>query len=176
VSGTIKAKGKPRRVHSPAHAGMPGNVGRADAAPDGAEIVDPATFIELSRQSGFKALTPHDRADEDAAAAADDAANRAVIDEFLAAHPERADLMPNGVDPAAVPTGDGNYAVTVRDMDGDASTVVTMGSRYERAVLAEAHPQLPHAGKPTRDLRAETTGSLTRRSAWTCRRRSSRRR
>ena len=145
VSGTIKAKGKPRRRFT-AHAGMPGNVAELMPLPDGAEVVDPATFVELSRQPGFQPLTPHDRADEEASAAAADAANRAVIEEFVAAHPERADLVSPGVDPNdpdVAPTGDGNYALTVRDAQGNASTVVTMGPRYERAVLAETIRRFP---------------------------------
>jgi hypothetical protein len=144
VAGTVKAKGSKRRGFT-AHDGLPSQLRETvdrSGMPPGAEIVNPSDFLAASKQPGFRIVSPRILADDEAAAAAEDAANQAIIDEFVAQHPEAADRMSIGVDPDdtdLVPTGDGNYLLTLRDADGNATgTVVTMGPRAERAMRAAA--------------------------------------
>lgn len=109
--------------------------------PENAEMVGADEFLAASAEPGFRLVSPGVMDDDDAIAELADAENQRTIEEFLALHPERADLLSIGVDPEdpdLVPSGDGNYLLTIRDADGNASTVQTMGPEFQRAMRAAA--------------------------------------
>lgn len=150
VSGTFKAKGAKRRRFT-ARDGLPSELREpwdtsVEPLPPDADMVSPREFVEASRRPGFRLISPRLYADDEAAAAADDAANRATLDAFAAANPSRADYVSIGVDPAEpslARTEDGNYRLTIYDDDGNGSNVVTMGPRFQRAVRADTIRAFP---------------------------------
>lgn len=149
-TGSVKAKGMKRRAFTARTATPPSLADVWDTSPEpmpGAEMVNPAEFLAASKQPGFRIISPRILADDDAAAAAQDEANKKIIDEFIAQHPELADRMSMGVDlddPDLQPSGDGNYRLTLRDADGNAiSDVITQGPRAERAMRAGALRDYP---------------------------------
>lgn len=144
VTGTVKAKGGKRRAFT-AHDGLPNELRETvdqNGMPPGAEIVTPSDFLAASKEPGFRLVSPRILADDEAAAKAEDDTNKTIIAEFVAQHPEVADRMSIGTDPDdadLVPSGDGNYLLTLRDKSGEATgSVVTMGPRAERAMRAAA--------------------------------------
>jgi hypothetical protein len=106
-----------------------------------AEIVSAEEFLAASAEPGFRLVSPGAMDEDDALAERTDAENRRTIEEFVALYPERSDLLSIGVDPNdpdLVSSGDGNYLLTIRDADGNESTVQTMGAEFQRAVRAGA--------------------------------------
>ncbi len=150
VSGTVKAKGAKRRRFT-ARDGLPAELREpwdtsVEPLPAGAVVLSPREFVEASRLPGFRLISPRLYADDEAAAAAADGANRATLDAFAAANPSRADYVSIGVDPAETALArseDGNYRLTIYDDDGNGSDVVTMGPRDQRAVRAETIRTFP---------------------------------
>jgi hypothetical protein len=150
VTGTFKAKGQRRRRWTatdgiPANLREPWDTGTTPLPPD-AQLVSPAEFLAASGNPGFRLVSPARIAADAAAAAAEDASNQATLDEFADAFPARAEYVSIGVDPAdpdLAQTDDGNYILTIYDIDGNASQVVTQGPRYQRDVLAETIRRYP---------------------------------
>ncbi|MCW5889294.1 MAG: hypothetical protein KIT14_01945 [bacterium] len=147
LSGTFKVKGAKARKLT-AQDGVPAGLREAwpDGLPDGAVIVSPREFLDISTQPGFRVLTPNQGADDDAAAEAIDAANRATIAQFLAENPEREDFVSTAVDPndpTLLSSGDGNYLLTIWDDDGIGRYVVTQGPAFQRSVIADTIRTFP---------------------------------
>ena len=148
VAGTFKAKGAKRRKFSGSD-GIPTALRKPwdqPELPPGAKLVTPGDFLTASRAPGFRVLTPQTDAEDEAAAAAEDEANRATLAAFAAANPTRADFVSTGVDPSdpdLSQSADGNYLLTIVDDDGNPTEVVTQGPRTERAVRAETIRRFP---------------------------------
>lgn len=143
VTGTFKAKGSKRRSFT-AHDALPSQLHEpwdpsTAPIPPGAEILRPTDFIDVANGPDFHLISPRLMAADDQAAADDDEANKATLAAFVAAHPERASFASIGVDPAdpdLIQTSDGNYALTIHDIDGNPKSIVTMGPRAQRSVRA----------------------------------------
>jgi hypothetical protein len=147
VTGRWKAKGAKARKFT-AQNGVPEGLRTPYGAglPDGAVLVSPSEFLDAATRPGFRILTANQGAEDEAAEAAADAANRETIAQFLAENPDREDFVSTAVDPAdpsLLSTLDGNYLLPIWDDDGNGRYVVTQGGRYQRAVVAETIRRFP---------------------------------
>lgn len=115
-----------------------------DPLPDGAVLVTESELTAME-EDGVWVQTPPDYEDKAAAAAeARHAANLAIVEAFVAEHPELEErMLGSATDPATTPTEDGNYEVTVHLGAGVEQKVILQGERAKIATIASALQRFP---------------------------------
>src|SRR5581483_3433958 len=113
-----------------------------DAAPDGSTLVDSAAFLSLLGQGRLVVTGPGAVADQQSAAAAQDAANQATLDDFAAMNPDAGALIRGVEDGIAAGAtgaellGNGDVQVTLYDANGNPVPLIVGGRSPALASLA----------------------------------------
>ena len=115
-----------------------------DPLPEGAVLVSESELAEMQKNGVWVQVPPDYKEQAKAKADARHEANLAIVKAFAAEHPELEEsLLGAPTDPAAKPTGDGNYVVTVPDGAGGEETVILQGERAQIATVASALQRYP---------------------------------
>jgi hypothetical protein len=110
-----------------------------DPTPDGAQIIDEATYRAYKDSGAWLAVTKRTAADIEKAEAAKDAADEATVAEYARAHPQLRQIIPPDPpkdDPTVTKRADGNFDHVVQISDHERMTVVTHGHRWWLRLVA----------------------------------------
>jgi len=110
-----------------------------DPTPDGAQMIDGATYRAYKDRGTWFAITKQTAADLGKAEAAKDAADEATVAEYARAHPELRQIIPPDPpkdDPTVTKRADGNFDHVVQISDQERMTVVTHGHRWWLRLIA----------------------------------------
>jgi hypothetical protein len=104
-----------------------------EALPDGATIIDEASYRRYQERREWLAVTKRTTTDLEKAQAAQDAADEATVDQYARAHPELKRLVPPDPledDRTVNKRPDGNFDHVVQLSDHESITVITHGHRW----------------------------------------------
>jgi Tectonin domain/Papain family cysteine protease len=110
-----------------------------DPTPEGAQIIDEATYRAYKDRGEWFAVTKRTAADLEKAEAAQDAADEATVAEYARAHPELRQIIPPDPpedDPTVTKRADGNFDHVVQISDHERIKVVTHGRRWWLRLIA----------------------------------------
>ncbi|GEM48517.1 C1 family peptidase [Deinococcus cellulosilyticus] len=117
--------------------------------PRGAETVTESEFRSHINDPGAKVFTPEQEQKEKEAAAKQDAANQKAVEDFMAAHPELADLKiliglsPKPTDTEVQKLPDGNFELSTPDNSKNDLKVITLGKKFKYAEVARSLENFP---------------------------------
>ncbi len=113
--------------------------GPRSTPPEGALVVDPGQWTDITRRPDFRSIGPDQLAADAAAEAAREAADEETVAAFLAANPDFAAQYTGGVDPnddAVTPGDGGNFVLRFTDATGAEGRAITHGRRFVRGAVA----------------------------------------